>query len=116
MSRLSSRELMNKILDALDDKKAMDIVTLDLNHISLVTDYFIICHGNTDRQVKALADAVVECAEKAGQRVRGVEGLETSRWILIDIGDVVVHVFHRDDREYYNLERLWADAKVVERV
>jgi ribosome-associated protein len=107
---------MNVIVDALEDKKAMDIVTLDLNQISLVTDYFIICHGNSDRQVQALADAVVESVEKAGERVRGLEGLETSRWILIDIGDVVVHVFHRDDREYYNLERLWADAQVVERV
>jgi len=116
MSRLSSKELMNVIVDALEDKKAMDIVTLDLNPISLVTDYFIICHGNSDRQVQALADAVVESVEKAGERVRGLEGLETSRWILIDIGDVVVHVFHRDDREYYNLERLWADAQVVERV
>lgn len=114
MSSHAAKEMMKVIVETLEDKKALDIVTLDLQQISLVTDYFIICHGNSDRQVQALHDAVVERVEKEGYQVNGIEGLDTSRWILIDLGDVVVHIFHREDREYYNLERLWADAKVVE--
>ncbi|GFR37362.1 ribosomal silencing factor RsfS [Insulibacter thermoxylanivorax] len=113
---ISSNELLKIVIGALEDKKALDIVTLNLHQISLVTDYFVICHGNSERQVQALADEVVEQAEKAGCAVHGIEGLDSSRWVLIDLGDVVVHVFHRDDREYYNLERLWSDAEVVESV
>lgn len=112
----SSSELMKLVVEALEDKKGLNIVTLDLQGISLVADYFIICHGNSDRQVQALADEVVKKVEQAGYTVRGLEGQDTARWILIDIGDVVVHVFHREDREFYNLERLWSDAKVVEHV
>jgi len=115
-SNRPEQELMKMIVDTLDDKKALNIVSLDLHNLSFVTDYYIICHGNSDRQVQALSDAVVERVEKAGYQVRGIEGVDTSRWILIDIGDVVVHIFHREDREYYNLERLWSDAKVVELV
>lgn len=116
MSKEATRQLLKLIVDTLEDKKAIDIVSLDLENLSLVTDYYIICHGNSNRQVQALCDAVVEEVEKAGHRIRGVEGLDTSRWILIDIGDIVVHIFHREDREYYDLERLWSDAKVVEHV
>lgn len=116
MSQKDSKQLVSQVVKALDDKKAIQIVTLDLHNISLVTDYFVICHGNSNRQVQALADAAIEQIEKAGYQLRGVEGMEAARWVLIDAGDVVVHVFHREDREFYNLERLWSDAKVVETV
>lgn len=116
MSNPSAQQLLKMVAETLEEKKAIDIVSLDLHNLSLVTDYYIICHGNSDRQVQALADAVVERVEKAGYQVRGLEGMDTSRWILIDLGDVVVHIFHREDREYYDLERLWSDAKVVEPV
>jgi len=104
------------VVNAADDKKAMNIVALNLQGISLIADYFVICHGNSETQVQAIATEVRKKAEEHGVRVRGVEGIETARWVLIDLGDVVVHVFHRDDREYYNIERLWSDAKVVENV
>jgi ribosome-associated protein len=114
--RLTPDKLMTLIVDAADDKKAMNIVALNLQGISLIADYFVICHGNSETQVQAIATEIRKKAEEQGVRVRGVEGMDTARWVLVDLGDVVVHVFHRDDREYYNIERLWSDAKVVERV
>jgi ribosome-associated protein len=107
-------ELMNAAYEAADDKKAMNIVVLDLNEISLIADYFIICHGNSDTQVQAIATEVRKRAQELGANIRGIEGMDSARWVLMDLGDVVVHVFHRDEREYYNIERLWSDAKVVE--
>lgn len=111
---LTSEEKLAKVVRAMEDKKALKVVALDLKGISLMADYFVICHGNSDIQVQAIARAVKEAADESGISVRGIEGMETARWVLIDLGDIVVHVFHRDDREYYNLERLWSDAKAVE--
>ncbi|MED4604088.1 ribosome silencing factor [Paenibacillus validus] len=109
-------ELMTLAVEAAEDKKAMNLVTLNLRGISLIADYFVICHGNSETQVQAIATEIRKRAEERGARVRGLEGMDTARWVLLDLGDVVVHVFHRDDREYYNIERLWSDAKVVEKV
>ncbi|AHD04861.1 Ribosomal silencing factor RsfS [Paenibacillus larvae subsp. larvae DSM 25430] len=94
----------------------MDVVTLDLRGISLIADYFVICHGNSDTQVQAIATEAKKLADELGIPVKGLEGFDNARWVLIDLGDVILHVFHRDEREYYNIERLWSDAKVVERV
>ena len=102
------------IMKVIDEKKGKDPVALNLQGISLVADYFVICHGNSDIQVKAIADEIKKKVEQSGLEIKRIEGLDAARWVLIDIGDVVVHVFHREDREYYNLERLWSDAKVVE--
>lgn len=113
---ISSNELMNLAVQAADDKKAMNIVALDLKGISLIADYFVICHGNSDTQVQAIATEIRKRAHEVGALIRGIEGLDSARWVLMDLGDVVVHVFHRDEREYYNIERLWSDAKVVETV
>jgi ribosome-associated protein len=113
---LSPDEIMSLVVDAAEDKKAMNVVTLNLQGISLVADYFIICHGNSETQVQAIASEARKKAQEHEVRIRGYEGADTARWILLDLGDVVLHVFHRDDREYYNIERLWSDAKVVERV
>ena len=110
----TSEEILARVVRAMEDKKAVKVVALDLKGISLVADYFVICHGNSDTQVQAIAQAVRDAADESGIPVRGVEGMEAARWVLIDLGDVVSHVFHREDREYYNLERLWSDAKVVE--
>lgn len=109
-------ELMSLVVDAAEDKKAIDLIALDLQGISPVADYFVICHGNSETQVQAIATEIRKKAEEQGARIRGLEGMDTARWVLVDLGDVVAHVFHRDDREYYNIERLWSDAKVVERV
>jgi ribosome-associated protein len=110
-----AEQLLKAVVNGAEDKKANDIVALNLQGISLVADYFVICHGNSDTQVLAIAGEIRKRAEEAGFRVR-LEGMDTARWVLIDMGDVVAHVFHRDEREYYHLERLWSDAKVVELV
>jgi ribosome-associated protein len=109
-------EIMSFVMDAAEDKKAMNVIALNLEGLSLVTDYYVICHGNSETQVQAIATEIKKRAEEKGVTIRGLEGVNTARWILVDMGDVVAHVFHRDDREYYNIERLWSDAKVVERV
>lgn len=111
---LKSDNLLQTAVKAAEDKKAMNVVALNLKDISLVADYFVICSGNSDTQVQAIATEVRKQAEIGGARVRGIEGMDTARWVLIDLGDVIVHVFHRDERDYYNIERLWSDAKVVE--
>jgi ribosome-associated protein len=113
---ISSDELVSMVVDAAEEKKAFNVMALNLMGISLIADYFVICHGNSDVQVQAIATEIKKKAEEIGTRVRGFEGFDTARWVLVDLGDVVVHVFHRDDREYYNIERLWSDAKVVELV
>ncbi|WP_336762028.1 ribosome silencing factor [Paenibacillus sp. USHLN196] len=113
---VSSKELMNMAVAAADDKKASNIVALDLINVSLVADYFVICHGNSDTQVQAIATEIRKQAHAVGATIKGIEGMDSARWVLMDMGDVVVHIFHRDEREYYNIERLWSDAKVVETV
>ncbi|WP_372789333.1 ribosome silencing factor [Paraconexibacter sp.] len=93
------------------DKKASDIVALDLRGVSGFTDVFVVCTGNTDRQVKAIHDAIQQGLKKDhGVLPRRVEGLQEARWILMDYWDVIVHVFTPDTREYYRLEQLWGDV------
>ncbi|QMV40516.1 ribosome silencing factor [Cohnella cholangitidis] len=111
----SSEQLLKAVLNAAEEKKAHDVVALNLQGISLIADYFVICHGNSDTQVLSIASEIRKSAELNGKRVR-LEGMDTARWVLVDMGDVVAHVFHRDEREYYHLERLWSDAKAVESV
>lgn len=113
---LKPEAVMSLVMDAAEDKKAMNLVALNLEGISMVTDYFVICHGNSETQVQAIATEIRKRADERGVPVRGIEGANTARWVLVDLGDVVAHIFHREDREYYNIERLWSDAKVVERV
>lgn len=113
---LKPEELLNLALAAAEDKKAMNVVALDLRGISLISDYFVICHGNSDTQVQSIATEIRKRVHEAGLEIRGVEGMDSARWVLMDLGDVIVHIFHRDERDYYNIERLWSDAKVVETV
>jgi len=113
---IQPEQLMKLAVEAVEDKKAMNVVTLSLKGVSLIADYFIICHGNSETQVQAIATEIRKKVHEAGGTIRGMEGTDTARWVLVDLGDVVVHIFHRDDREYYNIERLWSDAKVIERV
>ncbi len=110
---MTANELVQLSVKAADDKRAEDIVVLDVQGISLVADYFMICHGNSEKQVEAIARELKDQAQESGFEVRRLEGLEQSRWVLIDLGDVIVHVFHRDDRSYYNLEKLWGDAPTL---
>jgi ribosome-associated protein len=96
----------------LRSKKAEEIVVMDLKKISDIADYFIVCTGGSDLHVRAIADAVVEGLEKQGVHVWHVEGYEGGRWILIDLVDVVVHIFQETIRNFYGLERLWGDAVI----
>lgn len=109
---MSVRKLLLTAVKAADDKRAEDIVVLNMKGISLISDYFIICHGNSDKQVQAIAREMKEKAEEFGITVKRMEGFDEARWILVDLGDVVAHIFHREERSYYNLERLWGDAPV----
>ncbi|ADF41390.1 ribosome silencing factor [Priestia megaterium] len=110
---MTERELLSLVVEAADDKKAIDIVALNMEGISLVADYFVICHGNSDKQVQAIAREIKEKAHEQGISVKRLEGFEQAKWVLVDLGDVVVHIFHKDERGYYNLERLWGDAPFV---
>ena len=95
-------------------KKAERIVILDVSRQLVITDHFVICHGNTERQVRTIAEEIRKSlSEQARIRLARTEGERESRWIVLDYVDFVVHVFHKEDRDYYNLERLWSDAAVV---
>jgi ribosome-associated protein len=105
--------ILQKVVQAALKKKAMDLRVLDVRGLSMVTDYFVVCSGNSRTQVEAIADAIEEDLEPAGIAIQGLEGKKEGRWVLMDLGDVVVHIFHRDEREFYQLERLWGDAPLV---
>lgn len=99
---------------AVDDKKGEDIVVLNMEGVSLIADQFIITHANSERQVQAIAREAADKAAEAGYNVKRIEGFDLGRWVLVDLGDIVVHVFHRDERGYYNLEKLWGDAPMLD--
>lgn len=109
---MSERQLLTTAVKAADDKRAEDIVVLNMQGISLIADYFIICHGNSDKQVQAIARELKEKVAEQGHTVKRLEGFDEAKWVLVDLGDVVVHIFNRDERSYYNLERLWGDAPI----
>ncbi|AKG04262.1 MULTISPECIES: ribosome silencing factor [Salimicrobium] len=110
---MDSKELVKIAAQACDDKRANDIVALNMEGISLITDYFLICDGSNERQVQAIAKEVKDQADKNGIEVKRVEGEKTGRWILVDLEDVVCHIFHKDERDHYNLEKLWGDAETM---
>ncbi len=110
---INSDNILELAVKAADSKRAEDMVALDVKGVSLLADYFVVCHGNSDKQVLAIANEVISEAQKNQVEVKRVEGKESARWILIDLGDVVVHVFHSEEREFYNLEKLWSDAPLV---
>lgn len=95
---------------ALDGKKAQDILVLDVAHLTVVADYFVICSGRSAPQVQALAEAVEDRLAQQGAVPRRIEGASDARWIVMDYTSVIVHVFHEQERAYYNLERLWMDG------
>lgn len=111
--RQTATDKLNKlVIDAILDKKGKDVVSLDLKKIKdTPADYFIVAHGDSSTQVRAIYMNVMEEVEKAGLKPFHHEGSTNSEWIIIDFFDVVVHIFQRDKREFYNLEDLWSDAK-----
>ncbi|MBM7838064.1 ribosome-associated protein [Alkalihalobacillus xiaoxiensis] len=109
---------MNKhlkmVVEAIDDKRGLQITALNMEGISPIADYFVICHGNSEKQVQAIAHELKKVVQKDGLEIKRLEGYDQARWVLLDVGDVVVHIFHKDERLYYNLEKLWGDASIVD--
>lgn len=108
---IDSSALIESITDALHEKKAKEIVLLDVRGLTTLTDYFIVCHGTSETQIRALANSVTEMTKKdIGEAVWKKEGLDARRWIILDYVNVVVHIFSQEKREFYGVERMWNDA------
>lgn len=105
---MNSEQLSQLVVDALEEVKGKDIVRLDVRDLTTVTDYMVVASGTSNRHVNALADAVAEKSKAAGQRPVGIEGESGSEWVLLDLGDTLVHVMLPRVREFYNLEKLWS--------
>ncbi len=108
--------LAHRIVEIASDKKGNDIVLLRMAELTTMADFFVICSGRSDRQVQALSSAIVGELREDGIRPLGIEGRQSARWVLIDFGSVIVHVFAPEEREFYGLERLWSKAAQVVRV
>ena len=117
MSQNETNDLKATVTDLykkLDDKKAQDIKVLDISEVSVMADYFLICSGNNKNHIQMLSDETDAFLSKAGLRLRQIEGYDAAGWILLDFGDLIVHVFDRENRLFYDLERIWQDGKVLD--
>ena len=108
---MTSKELTKLAVAALEDRKAEDV---DISEISPIADYFIIANGTNQNQLQAMRDAADEALYKAGVKVQQIEGNQSSTWILMDYGDIIIHIFSKEDRLFYDLERTWRDGKIVD--
>src|SRR6185295_12945794 len=113
MSTLTPRQLALLAAEVCDEKKAKEIVVLDVRKITSISDYFVVCSTSNERQARAIADDLRVRMKDLGKREMGVEGIDDARWVLQDFGDIVLHIFHESQREFYDIEGLWADAKQV---
>ncbi len=109
----NTAELAKAAVRIASDKKASDVLLLDIRDVSVIADYFVICSGNNSRQLQAIADAIDEELGKQGAILLHREGPSDAGWVLLDFGDIVIHIFGPQEREYYRLERLWSEAKTV---
>ena len=110
-----SELLINTISEGLLEKKAKDIKLLDVRELTTLTDFFIVCHGTSETQIRAIANSAIEkVKEKVGESVWKQEGMDARRWIILDYVNVVVHIFNEEKREYYSIERMWNDAHITE--
>lgn len=110
---MKSAELVEKMVEILKEKKAMDIDVMDVSNLTILADYFIICSGTSIIHIKALADELGSKLREAGISYHHAEGYESARWILMDYGNVVIHIFHEEERKFYSLERLWSDGMIM---
>lgn len=105
--------MVKKVIHSLEEKKARDVQVINISNISILADYFVICNGTSTTHIKAMADEVEFKLGEMGYQYLHKEGYNSARWILLDYGDIVVHIFHEEDRSFYNLERLWSDGVVT---
>ncbi|GEL66063.1 ribosome silencing factor [Marinilactibacillus psychrotolerans] len=110
----TAEQILELVVKAADDKQAEEIIALDMKGVSLLADYFVVTHGNNERQIDAITNAIKDSVEKNDVEIRKIEGKEGGKWILIDLGEVIVHLFNEEEREFYQLERLWTDADYVD--
>jgi len=114
---MNIKKLIDITLNALNDAKALDITVFEVSKLTSISDYMIIASGRSNRQVSAMADKVVEAAKENGIQPLGVEGKREGEWVLVDLGDIIVHLMHPDTREYYQLEKLWgSEAEQAENI
>jgi len=111
---MDSKEMAKLVCTALEEKKAEDIKVINIEEVSVLADFFIIASGTNRNQVQAMADNVEETLGKEGVNPKQIEGYQTANWVLLDYGDVIVHVFDEENRLFYDLERIWRDGKSVE--
>ena len=111
---MSPEEIKNAICKELDERKAVDITVLNVEHLTVIADYFVICTARSNKQVKALAEYVEEKMEELGVPVLRSDGVREGKWAVLDFGSVIVHVFNDDTRMFYCLEKLWSDGNNVE--
>ena len=111
---METLELVKKAVAALEDKKADDVTVIDISGVSTIADYFIIANASNQNQLTAMQDAVDEAMYKEGVHAKQIEGNRSSTWILMDYQDIIVHLFSKEDRLFYDLERIWRDGKVID--
>lgn len=111
---LSEIEVAKLVAKAASEKKAVNPIILDIRGLSVIADFFVICNGNSETQVQAIAKEIKDKVNEHEINIVGMEGTSDARWILLDLGDVVVHIFHKEERDFYNIERLWKDAPQIE--
>ncbi len=116
MEQKNAKEMTKLAIQALQDKKAQDIRIIDISEVSVIADYFIIAGGSNKNQIQALCDNVQETLGRAGYPEKQTEGYNTANWILMDFGDVIIHIFDRENRLLYDLERIWRDGRQVDLV
>ena len=110
---MEAKEMAKIALEALEDKKAGDLKLIDIEEISTIADYFIIASGTNRNQVQAMADNVEEALSKAGCEPKHIEGYPSANWVLMDYGDIILHIFDEENRLFYDLERIWRDGKII---
>ena len=113
MTDLNIKDIALLAADAADDKKAEDIDVLNVQGLTVIADYFVLCSANSDQQVRAIARSIDDKLSEKGIEAKKIAGMDDARWVLMDYADVIVHVFHKREREYYDLERLWSDAEKI---
>ncbi len=114
MENINAKEMVKLAVAALEEKKGEDIKVIDIREVSVIADYFIIASGMNKNQVQALVDNVEETLGRAGFEPRQVEGYQTANWILLDFGDIIIHIFDSENRLFYDLERIWRDGKQMD--